>query len=167
MIDPTVYYHQSQDTLDGAIAVEVDDLFTFGNEVHESKMKLLQEKFTLGKYEDVMSAKEGVGFNGRRIRQKPNFEFEVDMKGRRSEPMSLANDSEINQTRAVIGALNWLAKDGRPDASAAACLWGRVRFRDQWCGTSWTSTRLSSCSRQGPSSPSAFGALTWTRFHGA
>ena len=69
MIDPTVYYHQSQDTLDGAIAVEVDDLFTFGNEVHESKMKLLQEKFTLGKYEDVMSAKEGVGFNGRRIRQ--------------------------------------------------------------------------------------------------
>ncbi|CAE7573255.1 RE1 [Symbiodinium sp. CCMP2592] len=136
VMDPTVYFHQSRGVLNGAIAVEVDDLFTFGNSVHSEKMQQLQQKFKFGKYEDVMLAKDGVGFNGRRIRQKENYEFEVDMhkfvcerlspvqlsKGRRSEPKALANDSEINQMRAVIGALNWLAKEGRPDAAAAASL---------------------------------------------
>ncbi|OLP86861.1 Copia protein [Symbiodinium microadriaticum] len=136
VMDPTVYYLQTGKELDGAIAVEVDDLFTFGNKEHELRMQALQEKFKFGKYEDVMESKEGVSFNGRRIHQLENFEFRVDMhkfvcerlspvqlsKGRRSEPKALANDSEINQMRAVIGALNWLAKEGRPDASAAASL---------------------------------------------
>ena len=136
VMDPTVYYLQTGKELDGAIAVEVDDLFTFGNSEHEKKMQALQEKFKFGKYEDVMNSKEGVSFNGRRIHQRRNYEFEVDMhkfvserlspvqlsKGRRSEPKALANDSEINQMRAVIGALNWLAKEGRPDAAAAASL---------------------------------------------
>ena len=136
VMDPTVYYLQTDKELDGVIAVEVDDLFTFGNSEHEKRMQALQEKFKFGKYEDVMDSKEGVSFNGRRIHQKKNYEFEVDMhkfvserlspvqlsKGRRSEPKALANDSEINQMRAVIGALNWLAKEGRPDAAAAASL---------------------------------------------
>ena len=120
VMDPTVYYLQTGKELDGAIAVEVDDLFTFGNKEHELRMQALQEKFKFGKYEDVMESKEGVSFNGRRIHQLENFEFRVDMhkfvcerlspvqlsKGRRSEPKALANDSEINQMRAVIGALN-------------------------------------------------------------
>ncbi|CAE7833764.1 RE2, partial [Symbiodinium necroappetens] len=136
VLDPTVYFLQSPSKLEGAIAVEVDDLFTFGSEIHETKMKLLQQKFQFEKYEDVMQSKDGVGFNGRRIHQTENYEFKVDMhkfvterlspvqlsKGRRSEPKALANDSEINQMRAVIGALNWLSKEGRPDAAAAASL---------------------------------------------
>ena len=134
LLDPAVYYLQTGEILDGVIAVEVDDLFTFGNAVHEERMSKLREKFQFGKYEEVMKSAEGVGFNGRRIRQLPNYEFEVDMfkfvqerlspvqlsKGRKACAKSLANDSEVNQMRAVVGALNWLAKEGRPDAAAAA-----------------------------------------------
>ena len=136
LLDPTVYYLQTGEVLDGVIAVEVDDLFTFGNAIHEERMSKLGEKFQFGKYEEVMKSAEGVGFNGRRIRQLPNHEFEVDMykfvqerlspvqlsKGRKACAKSLANDSEINQMRVVVGALNWLAKEGRPDAAAAASL---------------------------------------------
>ncbi|CAE7437016.1 RE1 [Symbiodinium sp. CCMP2592] len=135
-LDPTVYLLQTGDVLDGAIAVEVDDLFTFGNGVHTERMNKLREKFQFGKFEDVMSSPTGVAFNGRRIKQLPNFEFEIDMckfveerlspvqlsKGRKACAKSLANDSEVNQMRAVVGALNWLAKEGRPDAAAAASL---------------------------------------------
>ena len=136
VIDPTVYYLHSQNVIAGAIAVEVDDLFTFGGKLHKEKMQALRQKFQFGKYEDVMSATNGVGFNGRRVRQLENFEFEVDTqkfvrerlepvqmaKGRKADAKQLANDSEVNQMRAVIGALNWLAKEGRPDAAAAASL---------------------------------------------
>lgn len=49
----------------GAIAVEVDDLFTFGNEIHELRMEALQEKFKFAKYEDVKKSQDGVAFNGK------------------------------------------------------------------------------------------------------
>ena len=116
--------------------MEVDDLLTFGNEVHEDRMAQLRERFKFGKYEVVMESTDGVGFNGRRVRQMPSFDFEVDMtkfvcerlepvalaKGRKSDVKALANDSEIAQMRAVIGGLNWAAKEGRPDCAAAASL---------------------------------------------
>ena len=136
VLDPTIYFLRTSEVLDGVIAVEVDDLFTFGNEVHENRMAQLRERFKFGKYEVVMDSTEGVGFNGRRVRQLPSFDFEVDMtkfvcerlepvalaKGRKSEVKALANDSEIAQMRAVIGGLNWAAKEGRPDCAAAASL---------------------------------------------
>ena len=136
VIDPTVYYLHSEGVFAGAIAAEVDDLFTFGGKLHEEKMQTLQQKFQFGKHEDVINAPNGVGFNGCRVCQFKNFEFEVDMqkfvrerlepvqmsKGRKADAKQLANDSEVNQMRAVIGALNWLAKEGRPDAAAAASL---------------------------------------------
>ena len=116
--------------------MEVDDLFTFGNEAHEGRMAQLRERFRFGKYEVVMHSSEGVGFNGRRVKQLPNYDFEVDMtkfvcerlepvalgKGRTSDVKELANDSEIAQMTAVIGGLNWTAKEGRPDCAAAASL---------------------------------------------
>ncbi|OLQ01608.1 putative transposon protein [Symbiodinium microadriaticum] len=136
VLDPTIYFLRTDEVLDGVIAVEVDDLFTFSNAVHEERMAQLQERFKFGKYEVVMESTEGVGFNGRRVRQLPTFDFEVDMtkfvcerlepvalaKGRKSDVKALANDSEIAQVRAVIGGLNWAAKEGRPDCAAAASL---------------------------------------------
>ena len=136
VLDPTVYFLPGKQTLRGAIAVEVDDLFTFGDEEHYKKIAELRERFRFGKFVMVQEAEQGVGFNGRRVKQLANFDFEVDMekfigerlepismaKGRKADPKALANDSEIAQMRAVIGALNWAAKEGRPDAAAAASL---------------------------------------------
>ena len=136
VLDPTVYMLHSQGKLHGAIAVEIDDLFSFGSELHYKQMDLLRQSFVFGKFEMVDESPCGVGFNGRRVRQMPDRSFSIDMekfigerldpvslaKGRKANPKALANDSEIAQLRAVIGALAWAAKEGRPDAAAAASL---------------------------------------------
>ncbi|CAE7230741.1 RE1, partial [Symbiodinium sp. CCMP2456] len=119
-----------------AIAVEVDDLFNFGSKLRYDRMKQLQEKYKFSKFEMIPPAKNGVGFNGRRIRQLKDYSFVVDMekfvterlepiqmaKGRKSNPKALATDSEIAQMRAVVGSLNWASREERPDASASASL---------------------------------------------
>ncbi|CAE7818610.1 RE1 [Symbiodinium sp. CCMP2592] len=122
--------------LSGVIAVEVDDLFTCGDSVHDERINALQKVFQFGKFEPLMGNPNGVSFNGRRIKQHQNFGLEIDMvkfvterlspvslaKGRKSNPKELANQSEIGQLRAVIGSLNWCARECRPDAAAAASL---------------------------------------------
>ena len=92
-----------------------------------------------------MESKEGVSFNGRRIHQLENFEFRVDMhkfvcerlspvqlsKGRRSEPQALANDSEINQMRAVIvPSTGWPKKTSRRFSS---CILGGKHVSEAGC----------------------------------
>ena len=99
-----------------------------------SEVIFIINAWTFGKFEMVDESSCGVGFNGRRVRQMPDRSFSVDMekfigerlepvslaKGRKGEPKALANASETAQLRAVIGALAWAAKEGRPDAAAAA-----------------------------------------------
>ena len=136
VLDPTVYLLHDEKGLQGAIAVEVDDLFNFGSKLHYDKMNQLQEKYKFGKFEMIPPAENGVGFNGRRIRQKADYSFIVDMekfvterlepiqmaKGRKADPKALASDSEVAQMRAVVGSLNWASREGRPDAAASASL---------------------------------------------
>ena len=72
----------------------------------------------------------------RAVRQGRDFSFQVDMRrfiedrlgfvplarGRAKEAHADASAEEVSAPRAVLGACNWLAKEGRPDASAAASL---------------------------------------------
>ena len=69
---------------------------------------------------------EGVGFNGRRIKQMPDYRFAYDLQKfaeERLEPIriegktgdDLASIGEVSQARAVLGSLNWLGREGRPD----------------------------------------------------
>ncbi|CAE7762188.1 RE1, partial [Symbiodinium sp. CCMP2456] len=136
VLDPTVYLLHDECKLQGAIAVEVDDLFNFGSDLHYKKMDELKLKYKFGKFEMLRGNESGVGFNGRRIKQLDDYGFVVDMmkfvterlepiqfaKGRKSRPKALANESEIAQARAVVGSLNWASREGRPDAAAAASL---------------------------------------------
>ena len=53
--------------------MEVDDLFNFGSSIHYDKMKELQQKYKFGKFEMILPAESGVGFDGRRINQLKDY----------------------------------------------------------------------------------------------
>lgn len=136
-MDPCLFLlFNSKSELEGAIAVEVDDLFTVGHAKHHEQMEKLQKKYTFGKYVPLRGDEKGASFNGRRIRQLPDGGFLIDMqkfveerlnpinlqKGRASQRKEPVTEEERGQTRAVCGALNWLSKEGRPDASGPSSL---------------------------------------------
>ena len=137
-LDPCVMrlFDASGRKLFGAIAIEVDDLFMVGHEEHHLKMAELQKKYTFGKYVELQKEPMGCAFNGRRVRQLADGEFQIDMekfilerlqpvtleRGRASQKKEPATEEEKSQSRAACGALNWLSKEGRPDAAGPSSL---------------------------------------------
>ena len=137
-LDPCIFkwHHEKSGELLGAIAVEVDDLFMIGGQEHFLQMQKLREKYKFGKWVELMKEKEGCSFNGRRVRQEADFGFQIDMqkfveerlptieisKGRAAMKKEAATPEEVHQARAVCGALNWLSKEGRPDAAGPSSL---------------------------------------------
>lgn len=135
-LGPCVYRLYGGGRLQGVIAIEVDDLFMVGHAEHLEKVSQLQQKFEFGKFVTLKEVAEGAAFNGRRIRQMQDGEFKIDMqkfveerlsevhleKGRATQKKSEATSQEVQSARAVCGALNWLAKEGRPDASGPSSL---------------------------------------------
>ena len=135
-LDPCIYKLYSQDRLQGMIAIEVDDLFMVGHAEHIKKMDDLRKRFVFGKFVTLKQVPEGAAFNGRRVKQLQNGEFQIDMqkfveerlhevvldKGRVSQKKADATPQEVSAARTVCGALNWLAKEGRPDAAGPASL---------------------------------------------
>ncbi|CAJ1400675.1 unnamed protein product [Effrenium voratum] len=135
-LDPCIFklYHMGR--LEGVVAIEVDDLFVCGHEVHLEKMRQLRERFKFGKWVSLQEEADGAAFNGGRIKQKQDGSFEVDMqkfveerlqevpleKGRLKDRKAAASLEEISGARAVCGALNWLSKEGRPDVAGVASL---------------------------------------------
>lgn len=136
-MDPCLFLlFNPKSELEGAIAVEVDDLFTVGHGKHHEQMDKLQKKYTFGKYVQLRGDEKGASFNGRRIKQLADGGFLIDMqkfveerlnpiviqKGRASQRKEEVTEEERGQARAVCGALNWLSKEGRPDASGPSSL---------------------------------------------
>ena len=137
-LDPCIFkwHHAKSGELLGAIAVEVDDLFMIGGQEHFLQMQKLREKYKFGKWVELMKEKEGCSFNGRRVRQEADYGFQIDMqkfveerlptieisKGRAASKKEDATPEEVHQARAVCGALNWLSKEGRPDAAGPSSL---------------------------------------------
>ena len=133
-LDPCTYIHfDKEGKIRGVIAVEVDDLLMFGDEVHEKKVEELQKRFSFGKLKEI--TQEGVDFNGRRLRMEGDtvlidmqafvqerlkaVELEKERMKQKNEPI---NEQERSRVRSACGALNWLGREGRPDAAAAASL---------------------------------------------
>ena len=135
-LDPCIYKLYERSQLQGMIAIEVDDLFMVGHRPHVDRMEQLQKRFVFGKFVTLRQCEEGAMFNGRRLKQLESGEFQVDMKkfveerlhevelekGRASQKKSLATEEEKSKARATCGALNWLSKEGRPDASGPSSL---------------------------------------------
>lgn len=137
-LDPCVFklHDSSTGSLQGAVAVEVDDLFMVGHQYHWRKMEELRRKYTFGKWVWLRQADQGCAFNGRRIRQTPENGYLVDMQkfieerlspvkldpGRASKRKDEATEEEVAAMRALCGGLNWLSKEGRPDAAGPSSL---------------------------------------------
>ena len=104
-------------------------------------------------------------FNGRRIRQKKDGEFQIDMenfvlerlheikldKGKASCKKDEVTEEERAAARAACGAFNWLSKEGRPDTSVSSAtrLLGMTAFilkEVRWCCATrqdWSETKES------------------------
>ena len=137
-LDPCIFklHDQATGVLLGAVAVEVDDLFMVWHHRHWKKMEELRSKYTFGKWVWHREAEQGCAFNGRRIRQTPENGYLVDMQkfveerlspvklglGRASKRKDEATEDEVAAMRALCGGLNWLSKEGRPDAAGPASL---------------------------------------------
>lgn len=133
VLDPTVYKWYDGGVLEGLVVVEVDDLLIMGTSKFFQRFEGLKQRFEFGKFVKVKEQEEGTSFNGRRIRHV-NGDFMIDVEKfvkERLEPVSLdrgrkaedpATPEEKERTRAVVGSLTWAAKEGRPDAAAAASL---------------------------------------------
>ena len=135
ILDPCVFKSFREGKLSGLLVVEVDDLFGVGDAHFYQQMDTLRQRFDFGKFALLEEEAEGAGFNGRRIKQIGG-EFKIDMKkfvserlqpvklqtGRASCPREQATEEEKEAVRAAVGSLTWCAKEGRPDAAAAASL---------------------------------------------
>eukprot|EP00435_Cladocopium_sp_Y103_P076160 s11_g79.t1 len=90
-----------------------------------------------GKLEGLIIVEvDGTSFNGRRLRATGDGGFLIDMekfvserlkevsldKGRAQAKNEPATEKERSEARAVLGALTWAAKEGRPDAAAPASI---------------------------------------------
>eukprot|EP00434_Breviolum_minutum_P024807 symbB.v1.2.021909.t1/scaffold1920.1/size100294/3 len=93
-LDPCLYklYHQGR--LEGMIAIEVDDLFMTGHQVHLQRLELLKKRFVFGKFVTLKECPEGAMFNGRRIRQMEDGEFQIDMQKFVEERLSEVEDMQ-------------------------------------------------------------------------
>ena len=63
----------------GFILIQVDDVLDGGSAVHRDQMQRLQKVFRLGNYQSLKTTIGGV-FNGRRLRQLPDFAVKLSME---------------------------------------------------------------------------------------
>ena len=135
-LDPCTYMLHGE-KLHGMIAVEIDDLLMFGDDVHLRKVEELKKRFTFGKLEKL--DEKGVNFNGRRLRREGDTML-IDMKAfveERLEGVELSKErmkmrsekvteDEMGLIRKACGSLNWAGREGRPDAAAAASMFSSL-----------------------------------------
>ena len=134
----------------------------------DRKMQWLENKLRFGKVEILQTNVEGSGYGGRRLKQNPDFSFEYHMTdyiNNRLKPIQFErkfykkdaaseklNQEEEQQLRGIIVAINWVAREGRPDASASASILSGIFPNANVCRTPWRLTTSLSTSRRTRSS---------------
>lgn len=130
----------------GFVVLTVDGIAEGGSELHTQKMKQLEGLLTFGKISELMMTPKGSTYAGRHLRQMPDFSFQSHMDEfvyTRLEPIKLGcrvlkkdaekiqlNETEKTQLRGLVASLNWVAREGRPDASVV--VWRRL-FQTSGC----------------------------------
>eukprot|EP00435_Cladocopium_sp_Y103_P068193 s512_g31.t1 len=131
--DPCLFqlFDKEHQKLTGVIALATDDMLHGGEEEHWKNMEWLRSQYKMGKF----TTGDGK-FTGKHIEQRPNgaillhqrsyIEDKVNLipidRKRKRQRYSKCNASEINQLRALLGALAWVAKETRPDVAGRVAL---------------------------------------------
>ena len=122
--------------------IEFDDVLEAGNEEHRRRMTWLESRLRFGKAVNLQEEKTGTGYAGRRLRQLPDYSFELTMADyiknrlkpvefkrkflvKNSKTMQLTEEEE-SALRGAVASINWCAREGRPDAAAAASVFSGV-----------------------------------------
>ncbi|OLQ12867.1 hypothetical protein AK812_SmicGene3197 [Symbiodinium microadriaticum] len=129
---------EDQDKTQGIVVIEIDDVLEAGSPRHREKMELLEKRFNFGKVTNLMETEAGSGYAGRRLRQRKDYSYVYSMNDyvsnrlrfvevsrhvtKKAAPQTSLRDDEESQLRGVIAAINWTAREGRPDAAAAASI---------------------------------------------
>eukprot|EP00435_Cladocopium_sp_Y103_P012580 s2098_g3.t1 len=135
-LDPCLFKLFEDGKLCGLLAIEVDDILACGKGLHLRKIEELRTLYSFGKWVNLKESSQGASFNGRRLRVGQKGEVLIDMckfiqerleeipleKGRKSQKKEPVTESERAQARALCGSLNWLSKEGRPDAAGPSSL---------------------------------------------
>ena len=136
-IDPAVFMlRDGQGLMVGLMVVHVDDLMVChdGSEFARQAVEALAKRFPFGTWDRVADKACGVTYCGKEIRfredaGKPSIilsqdgfidgrleEMEIDRE-RRKVPEQYASDEERAEYRSIVGSLQWLATQSRPDIS--------------------------------------------------
>ena len=127
-----------QEKTQGVIVIEVDDILEAGNRRHRENMAKLEARLRFGKVVRLKDRPEGSAYAGRRIMQMKDNTVMYTMadyianrlkviKPERKVCKKDAKDVNLNaeeesQLRGAIAAVNWVAREGRPDVAAAASI---------------------------------------------
>ena len=135
ILDPAMFIHRKESgEPDGLLVLHVDDLMvaTDGNSEIEKKVKLLCDRFPFGEWEKVSDSVSGINYCGKEIvvehehgekiifmRQRGFVDGRLELvpldnlrKKQLDEPVT---EEERSDFRSVVGALQWLTTQTRPD----------------------------------------------------
>ncbi len=130
-LDPCLFFRFYENTIQGIIALHVDDMLIAGSNVfHEKVCILLRGKYPYKHWVD------GEGkFLGRHVKQMKDLSVVIDQseyankvkcieisKERREEKDQPITSNELKQFRGVLGAADWIVGSTRPDIAAATGL---------------------------------------------
>ena len=134
IIDPCLFSLDSddqRDDIEGIIALATDDLLHGGTDKHLSKMEELRQKYTLRKYTWITGRFVGKSFTpledgSLRIDQEFYTTARVQeihlSRDRKRQRYSVCSPVEIEQLRALLGVLSWIAKETRADIAGKVAL---------------------------------------------
>eukprot|EP00435_Cladocopium_sp_Y103_P045885 s792_g13.t1 len=137
VVDPCLFFldsepdSQGQSQIEGIIALATDDLFHGGSDRHVALMEQIRQRYKLGKF----TWREG-RFVGKDIRLLPDGSITLDQqfytearvapiqisRDRKKRRFSVCTPEEIEQLRALVGTLSWLAKETRCDLAGKTAL---------------------------------------------
>lgn len=137
LLDPALFISRHADGRPrGLIVLHVDDLMvaTDGTREVEQMVSKMCERFPFGEWGLVEKENGGVTYCGKeimvdtvdnekviRLRQRGFVEGRLDLipikKERKADPKAKATDEEVSDFRSVLGALQWLSTQSRPDIS--------------------------------------------------
>ena len=136
--DPALFMLRGEDMkLQGLLIVHVDDVMFChdGSQIGCEAASKLQKRFPFGTWQDVAQQQSGSTYCGKEIRvEHKENEYIVHMSpnafidgrlqpieispSRRNDEESQASDSEKTDYRSVVGSLQWLTTQSRPDLAS-------------------------------------------------